>query len=65
MKSERLDPGISDHKLVYSVMNLQKPVKKPGVRMVKNYENMNIDKFKQTLENTPCGFPISLMMWTM
>lgn len=54
IKSGSLDQGISDHKLVYScVINLQKPVKKPRIRMVKNYKTMNIDEFKTTLEDTP------------
>ena len=53
IKSGSLDPGISDHKLVCSVINLQKPVKKPRIKMVKNYKNMNIDEFKKTLEDTP------------
>ena len=42
-----LDPGISDHKLVYSVINLQKPVTQPRIKMVKNYKNMNTDEFKK------------------
>ena len=54
IKSGSLDPGISDHKLVYSVINLQKPVKKPRIRMVKNYKTMNIDEFK----TPPGGSPI-------
>ena len=53
IKSGSLDPGISDHKLDYSVINLQKPVKKPRIKMVKNYKTMNIDEFKKTLEDTP------------
>ena len=48
IKSGSLDPGFSDHKLVYSVINLQKPVKKPGIKVIKNYKNMNIDEFKKT-----------------
>jgi len=39
IKSGSLDPGISDHRLVYSVINLQKPVKKPRIRMVKELQN--------------------------
>ena len=48
IKSGSLDPGISDHKLVYTVINLQKPVKKPRIKMVKNYKNVNTDEFKKT-----------------
>ena len=47
IKSGSLDPAISDHKLAYSVINLQKPVKKPRIKMVKNYKNMNTDEFKK------------------
>ena len=53
MNSGNLDPGISDHKLVNSVINLQKPVIKPRIKMVKNYKNMNIDELKKILKDTP------------
>ena len=47
IKSGSLDPGISDHKLACAVINLHKPVKKPRIKMVKNYKNMNTDEFKK------------------
>lgn len=54
IKSGSLDSGTSNHKLVYSVINLQKPVKKPRIRMVKELQNYeHIDGFKTTLEDTP------------
>ena len=53
IKSGSLDPGISDHKLVYSAINLQKPVKKPRIKMVKNYKNMNIEELKKKPYDIP------------
>ena len=53
VKAGRIDPGISDHKLVYAVINLKHKRKRPQLREVKNYRNTNFTALRDTLENTP------------
>ena len=51
LKSGTFDPAISDHKLVYAVIKLQRNNEKLKIKTVRNYKNMDIKSFKTTLDN--------------
>ena len=53
LSSGAFDPTISDHKLVYATVKLQRNRGKPKIKTVRNYKNIDIKSFKPTLENTP------------
>eukprot|EP00112_Aurelia_sp_Birch-Aquarium-sp1_P023383 Seg6949.1 transcript_id=Seg6949.1/GoldUCD/mRNA.D3Y31 product="hypothetical protein" protein_id=Seg6949.1/GoldUCD/D3Y31 len=53
VKGGSFDPGMSDHKLVYSVLNLRRKRLLPQLKTVKNYKGINIEAFQKALENTP------------
>ena len=53
LKSGTFDPAISDHKLVYAVIKLQRNNERLKIKTVRNYKNMDIKSFKTTLDTTP------------
>ena len=53
VKRGSFDPGISDHKLVYSVLNLRRKRMSPQLKTVKNHKGMDVEAFRKTLVNTP------------
>ena len=53
MKAGSIDPGISDHKLVYAVINLKHKRKRPQLREVKHYRHTNFTALRDTPQNTP------------
>ena len=53
LSSGAFDPAISDHKLVYAIVKLQRNREKPKIKTVRNYKNIDVKSFKTTLENTP------------
>ena len=48
-----IDPGLSDHHIIYCSINILSPRKKPIYRTVKNYKNVNIDQLKQDIRTAP------------
>ena len=53
LSSGAFNPAISDHKLVYVIVKLQRNREKPKIKTVRNYKNIDVKSFKTTLENTP------------
>ena len=52
------DPGISDHKLVYAVINLFRKRSRPKIRLDRNYKSLDIESLHKTFERAPwhiCG----------
>eukprot|EP00112_Aurelia_sp_Birch-Aquarium-sp1_P013646 Seg2901.1 transcript_id=Seg2901.1/GoldUCD/mRNA.D3Y31 product="hypothetical protein" protein_id=Seg2901.1/GoldUCD/D3Y31 len=47
--------GISDHHIVYAVMDLLRKRAKPITKEVKNYKNINTDAIKSDFEHAPWG----------
>ena len=47
------DSGISDHHVVFAVLNLFRIRKKPIIKQAKNYKNVNLDAVKIDFEITP------------
>ena len=45
--------GISDHHLVYAVLNLRRQISKPVIKEVRNYKNINHDAVKADFEQAP------------
>ena len=45
--------GISDHHLVYVVLNLRRQISTPTIKEVRNYKNINHDAVKSAFEQTP------------
>ena len=52
LKSGTFDQAISDHKLVYAVIKLQRNKERSKIKTVRNYKNMDIKSFKTTLDTT-------------
>ena len=45
--------GISDHHLVYAVLNLRRQTSKPTIKEKRNYKNISYDAVKADFEQTP------------
>ena len=48
LSSGAFDPTISDHKLVYAIVKLQRNREKPKIKTVRNYKNIDVKFFKTT-----------------
>ncbi|CAB4014145.1 Hypothetical predicted protein [Paramuricea clavata] len=53
IKAGTLDPAISDHKMIYAIVNLIKKREHPIIKTVKNYKHVDKRKFKSALQNVP------------
>jgi hypothetical protein len=53
IKAGTLDPAISDHKMIYAIVNLIKKREHPIIKTVKNYKYVDKSKFKSALQNVP------------
>ena len=53
VKAGSIDPGMSDHMLVYAVINLKCKRRKRQSREVMNYRNTNLSALHDMLEETP------------
>lgn len=46
-------PGISDHHLVYAVVNLRRQKSSPVIKKVTDFKNLNCDKLRHELSTAP------------
>ena len=53
LKAGTFDPAISDHKLIYTIVNLNRRREKPVMKTVRNYKLVNKENFKLALQNAP------------
>ena len=53
VKAGSVELSISDHTLVYCVINLQQIRKKPQIKYSRNYKKKDINGFRETLKTTP------------
>ena len=52
------DPGISDHHLIFAVVNLRRQKSSPVIKEVIDFKNVNCELFRQDLNSAPwsiCG----------
>ena len=53
IKAGTLDPAISDHKMIYAIVNIINKTEHPIIKTVKNYKYVDKSKFKSALQNVP------------
>ena len=52
-KAGTLDPALSDHKLIYAIVQLKRRKERPVIKIAKNYKNVDKNKFELALQNVP------------
>ena len=48
-----LNPALSDHKLIYEIVDLIRSGERSIIKIVKNYKNLDKNKLGLTLQNAP------------
>ena len=54
-QSGSFSSGISDHHIVYVVLNIFRKLTKPNIIEVKNYKELNLNDLKSEFERAPWG----------
>jgi hypothetical protein len=49
-----LNPELSDHKLIYGIMNEKIQIHKNSVITYRNVKYFNVEKYREDLKNAPC-----------
>ena len=61
-KSGTFEPAISDHKLVYAVLDVKRKKSEPSFKTVHDYKNLNQERFEKSLVEAPWWVSNILMM---